>query len=727
MAATETSTRAAAALDDLYRHHVGEVYRYTYAVLGNHADAEDVTQTTFVNALRALERGEAPRNPSSWLIAIAQNVVRQRWRQAAARPAEVELVQDVPAMSVEDDVELEELVRALQRIPPTQREALVLRELEGRSYNEIAELLGLTTAALETLLFRARRSLADELENLVTCQSAELAMSKQLDGRLSRKEKRRLDDHLAECADCARLAQTHSRQRRAFKGLAVLPLPIGLALFKGAPNAAAAASLPTIGAGGITSNGAGTAAATAGAGGTATGAAGGAAVGGSLVAAGLKVAAVIVAATVATGAAYRSVEALRDSGVKVAAVAPVTHGTTGSAGAGPLRSSAAQAATQQPATTGDETAPGGAAALGTGAHVVDAEQADDSAPTATEASTPTTQGEASAASSGASDTAPSVGDVSTPGASSSGSSGPGATPPSSTPAAGSGPGSSGAGPRDARAVRGHGAAERRDASRSRWGRARPTRDARAAGGGRAAPSRGRAADPARRAGPGRRAAKPARRATRRRHRAARRPEATPALLPTRVTARRRLDAPGAVPGPATASGAASGTETGTGMARRTATGRGSHRSAPPAPTRAGRLTRAGREQTRVARPTPGTPATAAARAAQAPREMTRAARPTPGPQVTRAPIDPTDPGDQAGQTGEDGASGVTGDQGSGQKRERRPGRRRPGQRPAGRTGRSGSGKRPGLGLALVLAFRLDLGLVGSGSLVAPLEPAGSIP
>ena len=59
MAATEISTRANAALDDLYRHHVGEVYRYTYAVLGNHADAEDVTQTTFVNALRALERGDS--------------------------------------------------------------------------------------------------------------------------------------------------------------------------------------------------------------------------------------------------------------------------------------------------------------------------------------------------------------------------------------------------------------------------------------------------------------------------------------------------------------------------------------------------------------------------------------------------------------------------------------------------------------------------------------------
>ena len=138
MAATETSTRAAAALDDLYRHHVGEVYRYTYAVLGNHADAEDVTQTTFVNALRALERGEEPRNSSAWLIAIAQNVVRQRWRQAAARPAEVELDRDVPVVEGEEEIEVDELVRALQRIPPSQREALVMRELEGRSYNEIA-------------------------------------------------------------------------------------------------------------------------------------------------------------------------------------------------------------------------------------------------------------------------------------------------------------------------------------------------------------------------------------------------------------------------------------------------------------------------------------------------------------------------------------------------------------------------------------------------------------
>ena len=318
MAATETSARANAVLDELYRVHVGDVYRYTYAVLGNHADAEDVTQTTFVNALRALERGETPEDPSRWLTVIAHNLVRQRWRQAAARPTLVELETDVPdAEEDEEAVELEELVRALQRIPETQREAIVMRELEGRSYREIATVMALSTSALETLLFRARRSLAEELENVVTCQNAELALSKSIDGRLSRKERRRLDEHLADCPDCARLAATQQRRRRAFKGLALLPLPIGLALFKGAPSAAAA-TLPTIGLGtaGAGTSGAGATGA-AGAGATAATTTGGAAVGGSL-AGGLvlKVAAVVVTATVAAGVGYKGVDAVRGTPAK---------------------------------------------------------------------------------------------------------------------------------------------------------------------------------------------------------------------------------------------------------------------------------------------------------------------------------------------------------------------------------------------------------------------------
>jgi RNA polymerase sigma-70 factor (ECF subfamily) len=145
MAAAESAVAARSALDELYRNHAAEVYRYAYAVLGNHADAEDVTQTTFVNAFRALERGERPRKPSNWLITITHNIMRQRFRQQQARPTEVELVREVAQEQAESNgPSMEELVRALQRIPPNQREALVLRELEGRSYNEIAETLNLT-------------------------------------------------------------------------------------------------------------------------------------------------------------------------------------------------------------------------------------------------------------------------------------------------------------------------------------------------------------------------------------------------------------------------------------------------------------------------------------------------------------------------------------------------------------------------------------------------------
>ena len=104
-------------------------------------------------------------------------------------------------------------------------------------------------------------------------------MSQQLDGRLSRKDRRRLKEHLDECAACARLAETQGKQRRAFKGLALLPLPIGLALFKGAPAASAAIGLPSIGVPSIGVGATGLGGAGAGAG-TATTAAGtGAAVG----------------------------------------------------------------------------------------------------------------------------------------------------------------------------------------------------------------------------------------------------------------------------------------------------------------------------------------------------------------------------------------------------------------------------------------------------------------
>jgi RNA polymerase sigma factor (sigma-70 family) len=295
MAVTETGHLASREIDDLYRAHVAEVYRYAFAVLGNHADAEDVTQTTFLNAYRALEQGVKPRKPSNWLLTIASNAIKQRFRQEQSRPRQVELDERI-AHAETDDADgpsVGELLTALSKIPPQQRQAIVLREFEGRSYAEIAEILGVTTSALETLLFRARRSLAEELEHQLTCTEAQLAVSRSVDDRLGRKERRRLRDHLAECPDCADFARLQQRHRSALRGLALLPIPLSLTMFKGFEGTASAAVVPIGASAGAVAVGAGV-----GTGATAVGGTGGGILAGGL---GLKAAAVVAAAGVAGG------------------------------------------------------------------------------------------------------------------------------------------------------------------------------------------------------------------------------------------------------------------------------------------------------------------------------------------------------------------------------------------------------------------------------------------
>jgi RNA polymerase sigma-70 factor (ECF subfamily) len=149
------------AFESFYRKHVGEVYHYALAVLANPADAEDVVQTTFLNAYRAFQRGEQPRKPHNWLIKIAHNVCRMRWRQASRRPQEVPIEQ-LPEMAGPDSQDLPDLaevLEALAELTLNQRAALVMREVEGRSYAEIAEILNVSVPAVEALLFRARRGL----------------------------------------------------------------------------------------------------------------------------------------------------------------------------------------------------------------------------------------------------------------------------------------------------------------------------------------------------------------------------------------------------------------------------------------------------------------------------------------------------------------------------------------------------------------------------------------
>jgi RNA polymerase sigma factor (sigma-70 family) len=149
------------AFERLYERYVREVYRYVFAVLRNPAEAEDVTQTTFLNAYRAIQAGAEPQRPHNWLIAIAHNACRSRVRFAMRRPKEVPLDDLVEQLAVPESERLNvrELLRALGRLPFNQRAALTMRELEGRTYPEIAETLGVTVPAVEALIARARKSL----------------------------------------------------------------------------------------------------------------------------------------------------------------------------------------------------------------------------------------------------------------------------------------------------------------------------------------------------------------------------------------------------------------------------------------------------------------------------------------------------------------------------------------------------------------------------------------
>jgi RNA polymerase sigma-70 factor (ECF subfamily) len=153
----------------LYEEYADRILGYCVRRLPSREEAEDAVQHTFLNAYRGLRQGVVPRSEVAWLFKIAENVCRER-RRSAWRRSRVETVQDPEGLAglaiapVTSHDELAGLADALAELPPNQQRAILLREWQGLSYREIAEQLGLTEGAVETLLFRARRSLAGKLD-----------------------------------------------------------------------------------------------------------------------------------------------------------------------------------------------------------------------------------------------------------------------------------------------------------------------------------------------------------------------------------------------------------------------------------------------------------------------------------------------------------------------------------------------------------------------------------
>jgi len=168
-----------ARFDALYRKYLAQVYSFAYHELGDHHEAEDVTERTFLLALGALPRfrEEAPveAGPEAstfrvWLFRIARNVVANHRRTLRRRPAAP--LDAAAATPAPDDVEVGAVARAeasaawaaVARLPGDRRRAVVLRFVDEMSTAEIAGILGRSEGAVRVLLHRALRTVARDLD-----------------------------------------------------------------------------------------------------------------------------------------------------------------------------------------------------------------------------------------------------------------------------------------------------------------------------------------------------------------------------------------------------------------------------------------------------------------------------------------------------------------------------------------------------------------------------------
>ncbi len=152
------------AFDVLVRRHQAPVYRLALRMLGSEADAEDAAQEAFVQAWRSLERFRGDSAFATWMYRIVTN--RCLNALAARRPVEgltdryPEPAGD-PAEVAERRARLRAVADGVLTLPPEQRAALVLREFQGLSYEEVAQVLGVSLAAVKGRIHRARLRLIE--------------------------------------------------------------------------------------------------------------------------------------------------------------------------------------------------------------------------------------------------------------------------------------------------------------------------------------------------------------------------------------------------------------------------------------------------------------------------------------------------------------------------------------------------------------------------------------
>ena len=247
------------AFETLYRRYQRRISAYVYGMVKDHGRAEDVTQEVFVSALRRMRQTERPIAFKPWIYEIAKNACIDAFRRSR-RAEEVSYDADeglapndygklvgsgpTPVEAVAAKEDIARLRGAFGGLSDMHHEILVLRELEGFSYREIGDRLGLSRPAVESTLFRARKRLTEEYDELVSgarCLriQAIIATAGAGAGAVGVRDSRRLARHVAHCQPCRRLAAgagldvaalapptRRAAHRGQGRGLAAVPDPV---------------------------------------------------------------------------------------------------------------------------------------------------------------------------------------------------------------------------------------------------------------------------------------------------------------------------------------------------------------------------------------------------------------------------------------------------------------------------------------------------------------------
>jgi RNA polymerase sigma-70 factor (ECF subfamily) len=172
-----------AAWDSIVRQHWRKVFNVAYKFVGKHDEAEDLTQDIFLKIFKALHTFDRRANFQTWIISISRNLCIDHYRsvrkerQTIAREVDTTDLQpasrDRTPYGFAEHQDLREMLRqALQTLPATLRTAVILRDLQELSYQEIADRLELPEGTVKSRINRGRIELAQQLKRLQDKQPA---------------------------------------------------------------------------------------------------------------------------------------------------------------------------------------------------------------------------------------------------------------------------------------------------------------------------------------------------------------------------------------------------------------------------------------------------------------------------------------------------------------------------------------------------------------------------